>query len=414
MRLVARPLRSPVVLIAGLATVLAGAGCGSASDGDAADRIPSTRATTTSGAGAVATSTAGVRLAAVHGGMGDALYITGAPGQPGRLFVVQQSGRIRILEKGRFLSRPFLDLSRSILSGGERGLLGLAFHPDYASNGRFYVDYTNRSGDTRVVEYRRQTAVRANPASARVLLGFDQPFANHNGGALQFGPDGRLYISSGDGGSGGDPSNNGQRTDTLLGKLLRIDVDARTGGLPYGIPSDNPFASGGGRPEIYHYGLRNPWRFSFDRQRGDLWIGDVGQGNAEEVDYRPRGAAAGANFGWRAFEGRSAFSGGANALKSGSTHVPPVAQYTHAKGCSITGGYVYRGTRAPALAGRYVYADFCSGQVWSLRGGPTAGGSAREENGLGVSLSNVTSFGESLNGDLYVLANGSLYRFARR
>jgi len=357
-------------------------------------------------------ATSGVRLARVRGGLGDALYLTGAPGQPGRLFVVQQSGRIRILQNGKLLGRPFLDVSSLVTAGGEQGLLGLAFHPGYARNGRFYVNYTDRSGDTRVVEYRRASATRADPSSARVLLGVDQPFSNHNGGMLAFGPDRMLYVGLGDGGSGDDPQGNGQDTGSLLGKLLRIDVDRRTGGRQYGIPAGNPFAGGGGRPEVYAYGLRNPWRFSFDRARGDLWIGDVGQNAIEEIDYRPRDAGAGANFGWRAFEGRSTNIGGTGALEGGSPHTPPVAQYGHSQGCSVTGGYVYRGTRVPGLRGRYVYADFCSGNVWSMRAGPKPGG-VRRETGLGVRLSNVTSFGESLNGDLYVLAGGSLYRFVR-
>jgi len=407
-----RPTRSPrrvLAAIAGAAAALTVAACGGGSDGaDVAPAADDAAAATN----AQENATAGVRLARVKGGLGDALYVTGAPGQPGRLFVVQQSGRIRILQNGRLIGRPFLDVSRLITAGGEQGLLGLAFHPDYARNGRFYIDYTNRSGDTRVVEYRRATATRANPASARVLLGVDQPFANHNGGAVVFGPDRMLYIALGDGGSGDDPQNNAQSTNSLLGKLLRIDVDGRTGGRPYGIPADNPFANGGGRPEIYHYGLRNPWRFTFDRARGDLWIGDVGQNAIEEIDYRPRGAGP-ANFGWRAFEGRASHIGGSNALDGPSRHTPPVAQYRHSQGCSVTGGYVYRGTKVPALRGRYVYSDFCSGTVWSMRAGPNPG-DVRRETGLGVRLSNVTSFGESLNGDVYVVAGGALYRFARR
>jgi len=409
-----RPSRSPrrvLALIAGgvaaLALVACGGGAGDADAGTATDA-----GTAAATAPAQEAATAGVRLARVRGGLGDALFITGAPGQPGRLFIVQQGGRIRILQNGKLIGRPFLDVSRQIAAGGEQGLLGLAFHPDYARNGRFYVDYTNRAGDTRVVEYRRASATRANPSSARVLLGVNQPFANHNGGALAFGPDRMLYIALGDGGSGDDPQNNAQNTNSLLGKLLRIDVDGRTGGRPYGIPSGNPFANGGGRPEIYSYGLRNPWRFSFDRARGDLWIGDVGQGAVEEIDYRPRDAGAGTNFGWRAFEGRSVHIGGAQALEGPARQTPPVAQYTHAQGCSVTGGYVYRGTKVPALRGRYVYADFCSGTVWSMRAGPNPG-DVRRETRLGTRISNVTSFGESLNGDVYVIAGGSLYRFVR-
>ncbi|MBY0398293.1 MAG: PQQ-dependent sugar dehydrogenase, partial [Thermoleophilia bacterium] len=220
-----------------------------------------------------------------------------------------------------------------------------------------------------------------------------------------------LYVGMGDGGGGGDPLNSGQRLNTLLGKLLRIDVDRRTGGRPYAIPADNPYRAGGGRPEIYSYGLRNPWRFSFDRARGDLWIGDVGQNALEEIDFRRRGAARGANFGWNAYEGRRPFAG-ARAIR-GRAPVFPVAQYGRDKGCSVTGGYVYRGTRIPALRGRYVFADFCSGRVWSMRAGPRPGGLREETGRLNVRLSNVTSFGEGLNGDLYVIGNGNLYRFVR-
>ena len=383
------------------------AGCGSG--GDAAEATPPAQ----SGSGERTESAAtGVRLVRVRAGLDDALYVTAAPGQPGRLYIVQQSGRVRILDHGRLLAAPFLDVSASIVAGGEQGLLGLAFHPDYASNGRLYVDYTNTAGDTRVVEYTRASVNRADPGSARTLLGIDQPFSNHNGGDVAFGPDGLLYIATGDGGSGGDPNGNGQNLDTLLGKLLRIDVNGRSRGLEYGIPSDNPFASGGGRPEIYSYGLRNPWRFSFDRTRGDIWIGDVGQGDIEEIDYRGKGRARGVNFGWNAFEGRSPFKG-AGAVR-GAKPVPPVAQYTHASGCSVTGGYVYRGAKVKGMLGRYVYADFCSGRVWSLRAGPKPGGLREETGRLGVTLSNVTSFGEGLGGELYVIANGALYRFASR
>jgi glucose/arabinose dehydrogenase len=401
-----RPLLA--TLVATGAAVVA-VGCGS---GDAAS------ATTAPASGGVATApvtaqaTGGMRLVEVRGGLGDAVDVVPAPGQPNRLYVVQQSGRIRILDHGRLLPGSFLDISAQVSSGGERGLLGLAFHPGYASNGRFYVDYTNRSGDTRVVQYRRASATRANRGSARTLLAIHQPFANHNGGDLVFGPDGDLYVGMGDGGGGGDPEGNGQDVGTLLGKLLRIDVDRRSGGRPYAIPAGNPFARGGGRPEIYAYGLRNPWRFSFDRARGDLWIGDVGQNRFEEIDYRPKGRGAGANFGWNAFEGRGRYSGG-GPLRAGSTPVAPVAQYPHTEGCSVTGGFVYRGTAVPPLRGRYVYADYCSGRVWSMRAGPRPGG-VRAETGLGVSLSNVTSFGEGTNGELYLLANGALYRFARR
>ena len=380
------------------------AGCGSSSG------AAETTTTAPAASGASESAASGVRLARVKSGLGDALLATAAPGQANRLYIVQQSGKVRILQNGRMLPTPFLDVSNLISSGGERGLLGLAFHPKYATNGRFYVDYTNRNGDTRVVEYRRATANRANPKSARRLLAIAQPYANHNGGNLAFGPDGRLYVGMGDGGSGGDPQGNGQNPDILLGKILRIDVNTRTGTLPYGIPADNPYAAGGGRRAIYSYGLRNPWRFSFDRGTGDIWIGDVGQGELEEVDYRPKGGARGVNFGWNAFEGSRPFAGGGPVR--GSTPVPPVSEYSHADGCSITGGYVYRGTKVPALVGRYVYADFCSGRVWSMRAGPHPGDVREETSRLGTKLFNVTSFGQGLGGELYVIAGGALYRFA--
>lgn len=406
-----RPYRrlrvSALALIAGATalTVGCGSGLGTPSDASSTDR-PVTTGEQQRGEQQRAT---GVRLARVASGLGDALYVTAAPGERGRLYVVRQGGTVVVLNGGKRSGRPFLDVSRLISSGGERGLLGLAFHPKYAANGRFYVNYTDRDGDTRVVEYRRRSPARANPSSARVLLTVRQPYSNHNGGHLAFGPDGYLYIAMGDGGSGGDPEGNGQRLDTSLGKLLRIDVDRRTGGRAYGIPADNPYRAAGQVPEIYSYGLRNPWRFSFDRARGDLWIGDVGQNEIEEINHRPKGAGRGANFGWNAFEGRARFAGGGPVR--GRRPVAPVAQYTHASGCSVTGGYVFRGAGVPALRGRYVYADFCSGRVWSTRAGPRPG-AVREITGrLGRSLSNVTSFGEGSRGELYLIASGTLYRF---
>jgi glucose/arabinose dehydrogenase len=352
------------------------------------------------------------RLTRVASGLGDALYVTSPPGDQ-RFFIVQQSGRILIRKNGRVLGRPFLNISGLVTAGGEQGLLGLAFHPDYASNGRFFVYYTDLQAQERVVEYRRSgNPDRASPGSARLILRMADPFPNHNGGDVQFGPDGMLYIGTGDGGSGGDPLGSGQSLDTLLGKILRIDVNRRSGGTPYAIPPDNPFVGrAGARPEIYVYGLRNPWRFSFDRQRRDLWIGDVGQGSWEEIDYRPAGRIAGSNFGWNAFEGRHPYPGG-NAA-NGRT-IAPVAEYSHAKGISVTGGYVYRGTAVPGLRGRYVFADYGSGRVWTMRAGPRPG-PAREITGtLGTQLGTVTSFGEDSAGELYVIANQSLYRFTKR
>jgi glucose/arabinose dehydrogenase len=402
-----------IAAIALASAAFAAAACGSDGSGDEAAAPGGESAATAAGPAAAAprdeAQAGGFRLAKTSGNLNDALYVTAASGQPGRLYVVQQSGRIRILERGR-VRGTFLDISGLVTAGGEQGLLGLAFHPGYARNGRFFVYYTARNGDQRVVEYRRATANRADPRSARGLMTMDDPFSNHNGGHLAFGPDGFLYIGTGDGGSGGDPEENGQDTGSLLGKILRIDVNSRSGGRAYGIPAGNPYRSGGGRPEIYAYGLRNPWRYSFDRERGDLWIGDVGQGAIEEIDFRAKDTGAGANFGWNAFEGRSSFGG----TLRGGPHVPPVAQYSHSAGCSVTGGYVYRGTRVPALRGRYVYADYCSGRLWTMRAGPNPGGVREDTGRLGVRLGNVTSFGEGSAGELYVIANGSLYRFARR
>jgi glucose/arabinose dehydrogenase len=358
------------------------------------------------GAGCASGRAEPIRLARVAGGLDRPLLVV-APPRDARLFVVEQAGRVRVIERGRLRRAPFLDIRRQVTSGGEQGLLGLAFHPRFRRNGLFYVDYTDRAGDTRIVEYRAPAAGdRADPGSARLLLRIRQPYANHNGGHLVFGPDGMLYIGTGDGGSAGDPHGNGQRVDTLLGKILRLDVTRRSGGRPYAIPPGNPFArAGGGRPEIYHWGLRNPWRFSFDRVRGDLWIGDVGQNAVEEIDFRRAGTGGGANFGWNAFEGTRRFGG----RPRGPT-VPPVAQYGHALGCSVIGGFVYRGSRVRSLRGRYVFADYCSGRFWTLRAGPRPGGMREITSRLSVRLSSVTSFGEGAAGELYVTAGSAVYR----
>jgi glucose/arabinose dehydrogenase len=289
-----------------------------------------------------------------------------------------------------------------------RGLLGLAFAPTFATDGRFFVDYTDRDGNTVVSEFRAPdpAADRAAPGSERVLLRIRQPFPNHNGGALAIGPDGLLWIATGDGGSGGDPLGNGQSLDTLLGKLLRIDPRPASG-APYGIPADNPFVGRkGARAEIWAYGLRNPWRFSFDRVTGDLWIGDVGQSAIEEVDHRQNDAAAGPNFGWNTMEASACFDPPKGCQRAGL--VLPVAEYGHDRGCAITGGYVYRGATVPGLAGTYLYADYCSGTIWGLdaaAGKPTP--RVLRESGLTAS-----SFGEDEAGEIYVvdLAGGRLYR----
>jgi glucose/arabinose dehydrogenase len=286
------------------APILAGAvlasGCGTSSG-------PSNAGSASGDNTVQANQASGAQLVRVAGNLDDALYVTPAPGDSSRLYVVRQGGRIEVLTKGTRRTRPFIDISSRITAGGEQGLLGLAFHPRYAKNGRFFVDYTNTSGDTRIVEFRAnpKTGV-ARPGSARVVLAVDQPFANHNGGMVTFGPDGKLYVGFGDGGGGGDPLGSGQRVDTLLGKILRLDVDGRR---PYAVPADNPFrGQTGARGEIWTYGVRNPWRFSFDRSNGDLWIGDVGQGDIEEIDRIPA-TTGGVNLGWNAFEGSRSFGG---------------------------------------------------------------------------------------------------------
>jgi glucose/arabinose dehydrogenase len=322
------------------------------------------------------------------------------------LFVVEKGGRLMRLPGGEGEPEVFLDLSAEVSDGSEQGLLSVAFAPDYARSGLFYVDYTDVDGDTRVVEYRRDASGEAaDPDSARELLLVEQPFDNHNGGLLIFGPDGRLYIGLGDGGSGGDPERNGQDLSTALAKLLRIDPRP-SGRAPYGIPPDNPFTDeAGARPEIYSYGLRNPWRFSFDRETGDLWIGDVGQNAFEEIDGVARGEGAGANFGWSAFEGALRF----NEDQDAAGHVPPVLTYGRDRGCSVTGGYVVRDLSLPTLYGRYLYGDFCEGELRSFTARP--GREATDDRPLGPLVPTLSSFGEDASGHVYVTSlEGPVYR----
>jgi glucose/arabinose dehydrogenase len=360
-------------------------------------------------AASCASAAPSIRLVPVATKLNQPLGLVSAPGTA-QLYIVQQGGKIRVLSGKVLRSQPFLDVESRITSGGERGLLGLAFHPKYAANGRFYVNYTDKGGDTNIVEFRRSSNPNvADPASARVLLKVDQPFENHNGGGLAFGPDGKLYIALGDGGSGGDPQGNGQRLDTHLGKILRIDVDA---GSPFGVPSNNPFVGrSGAKPEIWHYGLRNPWRISFDRANGDLYIGDVGQGSWEEIDRAPKGVG-GRNYGWNNREGRHAFGGGNGA--NGKTF-DPVGEYSHSKGCSVTGGYVYRGKAVASLKGRYVFADYCSARFWTIAAGSRPGSLVEITGKLDRKVDNPTSFGQDNAGELYVVSGGgTVYRFANR
>lgn len=345
-----------------------------------------------------------VRLEEVASGLSGPVHLAAPPGDP-RLFVVEQPGRIRVVEDGVLLPAPFLDITDRVSSGGERGLLSVAFHPSYAANGFFYVDYTDRSGDTRVERYRvGADRNRADPASAKTLLHVPQPFPNHNGGLVVFGPDGKLYVGMGDGGSAGDPQGRGQDRGTLLGKVLRIDVD---GGDPYAVPPDNPFVGeAGARGEVWATGVRNPWRFAFDREAGLLYLADVGQSAAEEVNVVPAGAA-GLNYGWSVMEGSRCFRPAEGCGRAGL--VLPVLEYSHAEGCSVTGGHVYRGQRIPALRGHYFYADYCRGWVRSFRheGGQAVDRREWELGGVG----SVLSFGEDAAGELYLLsATGRVYR----
>lgn len=356
-----------------------------------------------------ATATDSVALRQVATGLDFPLYLTAPPGDP-RLFIVEKSGRIRIVRSGALAATPFLDLSASVSGGGEQGLLGLAFDPHYATSGRFYVDYTDRNGDTRISRFRVSAdADLADAASEEILLTIDQPYSNHNGGQVAFGPDGYLYIGMGDGGSGGDPQGHGQNPGDLLGSLLRLDVSGATG---YANPATNPYAAGGGRGEVFSIGLRNPWRFSFDRGTGDLYIADVGQNEREEVDVSTAasGGGRGLNYGWNRMEGTACYSGGCD--RSGLTL--PVTDYTHAEGCSITGGYVYRGAAVPALKGTYFYADFCNGWVRSFRYQGGRATSAREWPMLKPG-GQVTSFGEDASGELYVMqADGKVFQVVLR
>jgi glucose/arabinose dehydrogenase len=348
----------------------------------------------------------------VAGGFVQPVHVAHAGDGSDRIFVVEQAGRIRILDNGVVLPSPFLDLASvnppRLIAGGEQGLLSVAFPPAFTAKRYFYVNYTRApDGATVVARYRVSIgdANAADPASEEVVLTIPQPFANHNGGQLAFGPDNNLYIGMGDGGSGGDPLNNGQSPGTLLGKILRIDVESGT--APYVVPPDNPFVGVVGyRPEIWALGLRNPWRFSFDRLTGDLYIGDVGQGAIEEVDVQPAGSPGGRNYGWNIMEGAGCYNS-ATCATAGLTL--PVATYDHSLGCSVTGGVVYRGTALPALQGIHFYGDFCSGRIWGLR----KRGAGWETAGLPVPGNppmNIATFGEDEAGNAYVAnyANGEL------
>jgi glucose/arabinose dehydrogenase len=358
---------------------------------------------------ALAVAAPDVSLQTLATGLGGITSIVSAGDN--RLFLTIQTGRVVVWNGSQVLPAPFLDVTNLVSCCGERGLLSIAFHPRYAENGLFFVDYTNRAGNTVIARYRVSAADPnvADASSGVTLLTINQPFENHNGGELQFGPDGYLYVGMGDGGSANDPMCNAQRDDTLLGKLLRIDVDQNVNSSPfYGIPPDNPFRPAGVPNEVWAKGLRNPWRFSFDRATGDLWIGDVGQDAREEVDVQPAGDPGGRNYGWKVMEGTICGAGGMSGCPSAppacgaAAYVRPVFEYDHSGGnCSITGGYVYRGAAMPSFAGKYFYGDYCSGRLFAndalLTPRPTS----------------LTTFGQDSAGELYLgTGAGSFFRLA--
>ena len=339
----------------------------------------------------------------------------GAGDHSNRLFIVQKGGRIRVIKNGTLLPTPFLDISSLVSTGSEQGLLGLAFSPGFASNRRLYVDYTNRAGDTVIREYKVRAGNHdvVDPASARHVLTIDQPYDNHNGGMLAFGKDGYLYIGMGDGGSGGDPQNRAQNRDQLLGKMLRINVNGFTRTRGYLIPAGNPYVGRAGRDEVWQIGLRNPWRFSFDKATGALWIGDVGQGSWEEVDrvvQTSTGPGRGVNWGWRVMEGTHCYKPSSGCNRSGKAL--PVTEYSHAANgrCAISGGYVYRGSAIPALSGWYVFGDYCSGEVWAISSRAARPATPVQLLGAGSGRL-ISGFGQGDDNELYVCdLTGTVYR----
>ncbi len=369
-----------------------------------------------SAAPATAQASIAIGFSTITSGISRPVALANADDGTGRLFVAEQAGRIRVISRhGRLLASPFLDIRGRVSCCGERGLLGIAFHPDYASNGRFYVAYTDNDGALVVAEYRRTSSNRNRASTAeRIIIRIPHPgHSNHNGGQIAFGPDGYLYIGTGDGGGSGDPDRHGQSRRTLLGKILRIAPNVSSATPAYRIPATNPWATSSTiRHEIWSYGLRNPWRFSFDRSTGSLWIADVGQDRYEEIDraLHSSGGGRAANFGWSQYEARRCFRGPCSS--TGKTF--PIAYYAHgANGCSVIGGYVSRGSRYPALAGRFLFGDYCSGRIWAL----SASGSSRQTPVLlrDTSLT-ISAFGEGEDGTLYLLdyGNGRVLRIAAR
>jgi glucose/arabinose dehydrogenase len=388
----------------GLAAALAACG------GTTGDPSPLPSASPSGCAAGVVTGTPALTSVRIATGLSSPLDVQSAPGDRARLFVVEQGGRIRIVRGGAVLPTPYLDISARISRGGERGLLGLAFHPRFAENGRFFVNYTDLNGHTHIAEFRAAAGADVvDPATERLVLFVTQPFENHNGGGLAFGNDGLLYIGLGDGGSGGDPLGNGQSLLTQLGKMLRIDVD---GAQPFAIPADNPFVGNAAAvPTLWAYGLRNPWRFAFDRATGDLYIGDVGQSAREEVDVGLASRRGGENYGWNIMEGTRCFRPATGCPTAGLTL--PVLDYGRSDGCSITGGVVYRGCRMPGYQGTYFYGDYCTAMIRSFRFSSGAALDQRDWTAAlnGGRLTNITSFGVDADGEVLIVDYaGSLWR----
>jgi len=392
--------RLSLAMAAAMLTLAACSGDGSKPPAGQTPTSPTATAPTGTSAPPFSLSAVKIRLQRLASGLSSPVFVTHAGDGSGLLYVVEQTGRIRVFDGSGEARGTFLDIAGRVQSGGERGLLGLAFHPEYESNGRFFVYYSDNAGDNVVSEFKRRSATAADQGSERALLRMDDPFSNHNGGWLSFGPDGFLYIATGDGGSAGDPHENGQSLRTLLGKILRVDVN---GGSPYGIPPANPFVGReGAREEIWAYGLRNPWRNSFDRATGDLWIGDVGQNSREEVNVQKGSSKGGGNYGWNIMEGSRCFSG-SSCNRSGL--IRPVAEYPTADGCAVTGGYVYRGALSPTLVGAYFFADYCNGRIFALDAARALKDPVSERLVLETEIS-ISSFGEDEAGELYVVGLG--------
>lgn len=346
-----------------------------------------------------------LELEQISGGLNQPVFLVDPDDGTGRLFLVEQSGAVRVVQENLLLDVPLLNIAGQISTSSEQGLLSIALHPDFPVNGQLFVSYTDVDGNTAIERWSisADDPNIADPASAELILAVEQPAPNHNGGLIMFGPDGYLYIGLGDGGGQGDPSGNGQRLDTLLGKILRIDVDSTTGDLPYGIPADNPFIeTDGARAEIWAYGFRNPWRFSFDRETGDLLVGDVGQGEIEEASLIPAGEG-GLNFAWNSKEGPNCY---AISPCEDNSFIEPFFWYDHGVGgCSIVGGYVYRGAAMPELNGAYITGDYCTGEVWAVN--PETG----EHTEPILSGLNISSFAEDAAGEIYIVdLNGGIYR----